>query len=47
MTLQTLPEKVGVSRQTVIALQACDRISSLTLALRIAQSFGVAVGEVF
>jgi putative transcriptional regulator len=47
MTQQHLAEKVGVTRQTIIAIEA-DRYSpSLALAFRIARTFGVTVEEVF
>jgi putative transcriptional regulator len=47
MTQQQLAEKVGVTRQTIIAIEA-DRYSpSLGLAFRIARTFGVTVEEVF
>lgn len=47
MTQQQLAEKAGVSRQTVIAVEAGKYSPSLELAFRIAQVFGVAIGEVF
>ena len=47
MTQQQLAEKAGVTRQTIIAIEA-DRYSpSLTLAFRIARTFGVSVEDVF
>ena len=47
MTQLDLAEKAGVSRQTIIALEA-DRYSpSLELAFKIAQVFGVPLTEVF
>ena len=47
MTQQQLAEKVRVTRQTIIAIEA-DRYSpSLTLAFRIARTFGVSVEDVF
>ena len=47
MTQQQLAEKVGVARQTIIAIEA-DRYSpSLALAFRIARTFGGSVEDVF
>ena len=47
MTQQQLAEKVGVTRQTIIAIEA-DRYSpSLALAFRIARTFGGSVEDVF
>ena len=47
MTQQELAEKAGVSRQTIIAVEAGKYSPSLELAFRIAQAFGVQIGEVF
>jgi putative transcriptional regulator len=47
MTQLDLAEKVGCSRQTIIALEAGKYTPSLELAFRIALAFGVPVGEVF
>jgi putative transcriptional regulator len=47
MTQQTLAEKAGVSRQTIIALEAGKYFPSLELAFRIAMAFGKQIGEVF
>jgi len=47
MTQQKLAEKVGVSRQTIIAIEADKYSPSLDLAFRIAQAFDVSIGEVF
>lgn len=47
MTQQQLAEKVGASRQTIIAIEAGKYSPSLELAFRIANAFGVAIGEVF
>jgi putative transcriptional regulator len=47
MTQQALAEQVGVTRQTVIAIEN-DRYSpSLEVAFRIAKAFGVGLEEVF
>ncbi len=47
MTQQALAEKVGVTRQTIIALEAGKYIPSLLLAFRLASAFGVRVEDVF
>ena len=47
MTQQQLAEKVGASRQTIIAVEAGKYTPSLELAFRIADAFGVTIGEVF
>ena len=47
MTQQQLAEKAGVSRQTIIAVEAGKYSPSLELAFRIADVFGVKIGEVF
>ena len=47
MTQQQLAEKVGVTRQTIIAMEQDKYSPSLELAFRIAQAFEVPLGEVF
>ncbi len=47
MTQQQLAEKVGASRQTIVAIEAGKYSPSLELAFRIADAFGVKIGEVF
>ena len=47
MTQQDLAEKAGVSRQTIIAIEAGKYSPSLELAFRIADVFDVKIGEVF
>ena len=47
MTQQELADKAGVTRQTIIALEANRYVPSLVLALRIARAFGVGVDDVF
>jgi putative transcriptional regulator len=47
MTQQMLAEKAGVSRQTIIAVEAGKYSPSLELAFRIAEAFGVPITEVF
>ena len=47
MTQLELAEKAGVSRQTIVALEAGKYTPSLELAFRIADVFGVPINEVF
>lgn len=47
MTQQTLAEKVGVTRQTIIAIEQGNYTPSLTLAIKIARVFNRTVEEVF
>jgi putative transcriptional regulator len=47
MTQEQLAEKVGVTRQTIIAIEGGKYAPSLELAFRIALAFGVPLGEVF
>ena len=47
MTQQELAEKAGVSRQTILSVEAGKYSPSLELAFRIADAFGVPIGEVF
>lgn len=47
MTQQALAEKVGVTRQTIIALEAGKYVPSLLLAFQLASAFGVRVEDVF
>jgi len=47
MTQQELAEKVGVTRQTVIAIEGDKYSPSLEVAFRIARAFGVPLEEVF
>lgn len=47
MTQETLAQKSGVTRQTIIALEAGKYVPSLALAMRIARVFGKGVDEVF
>ncbi len=47
MTQQQLGEKVGVTRQTIIAIEAGKYSPSLPLAFRIARAFGATVEDVF
>nr|WP_246191815.1 helix-turn-helix transcriptional regulator [Pseudoxanthomonas gei] len=47
MTQEALAQACGVTRQTIIALEAGKYSPSLELAFRIARVFGVGVAEVF
>ena len=47
MTQQELAERVGVTRQTVIAIEGNKYSPSLEVAFRIARVFGVALEQVF
>jgi putative transcriptional regulator len=47
MTQQRLADRVGVTRQTIIALEARRYAPSLELAFRIAAAFGKPLEEVF
>jgi putative transcriptional regulator len=47
MTQQALAERAGVTRQTIIALEAGKYVPSLLLAFRLARVFGVGIEGVF
>ena len=47
MTQQQLANKVGVTRQTIIATEQGRYAPSLSLAIKIARAFGKQVEEVF
>ena len=47
MTQQHLADKVSVTRQTIIAIEAGKYAPSLPLAFRIARTFNTSVEEVF
>jgi putative transcriptional regulator len=47
MTQEQLADLAGVTRQTIIALEANKYVPSLLLAFRIAAAFGVTIEEVF
>jgi len=47
MTQEELANKVGCTRQTIIAVEAGKYVPSLSLAFRIARVFGVPVEDVF
>jgi putative transcriptional regulator len=46
-TQEELAEKIGVSRQTVIAIEKGNYTPSVLLALRIADTFHMSVEEIF
>jgi putative transcriptional regulator len=47
MTQEQLAQRVGVTRQTIIALESGKYVPSLLLAFKIASTFGVKVEGVF
>jgi len=47
MTQQELADKVGVTRQTIIATEAGKYAPSLPLAFKIARTFAVPIEQVF
>jgi putative transcriptional regulator len=47
MTQEELANKVGCTRQTVIALEQNKYVPSIELAFRVAKAFGVPIEEVF
>ena len=47
MTQQQLADKVGVTRQTIIATEAGKYAPSMPLAFKIARTFGVPIEAVF
>ena len=47
MTQQQLADKAGVTRQTIIAIEAAKYAPSLPLAFKIAQTFGISIEDVF
>ena len=47
MTQQQLADRIGMTRQTIAAIEACKYSPSLEAAFRIARVFGVGVEEVF
>jgi len=47
MTQQELADKVGVTRQTILAIEAGKYAPSLPLAFRIARAFHTTVEDVF
>lgn len=47
MTQQDLAERVGVTRQTIVAIEKGNYSPSVALALRLAAVFGVKVEDIF
>lgn len=47
ITQEELAKSVGVSRQTIIAIESGKYTASLVLAWKISQFFGLAIEEVF
>lgn len=47
MTQQSLADAVGVTRQTIVAMETGTYTPSLALAIRIARVFGCSVEDVF
>ena len=47
MTQQQLADKVGVTRQTIIAIESSKYAPSLPLAFRLAQTFNVKIEDIF
>jgi len=47
ITQQQLADKVGVTRQTIIAIESGKYAPSLPLAFRIARTFSVSIEQVF
>ena len=47
MTQQQLAEAVGVSRQTINAIESCKYVPSAVLAMKIARTFGKPVASIF
>ena len=47
MTQEELATRVGVTRQTIIAIEGGKYAPSLPLAIRIARTFGVPIEQVF
>ena len=47
MTQEELGKRIGVTRQTILALEAGGYVPSLALGFRIARTFGHTIEEVF
>ena len=47
MTQEELANKIGCTRQTIIALEQNKYVPSIELAFRVAKAFGVPLEEVF
>ena len=44
---ETLANAIGVSRQTILAIEGGDYAPSVTLALKLAKYFGISLEKVF
>jgi putative transcriptional regulator len=47
LTQEDLGQKIGVTRQTILAIEKGKYIPSLDLGFKIARYFGVAIDEIF
>jgi len=47
LTQQDLAERIGVSRQTINAMEAAKYVPSTVLALKLSKLFGKPVNEIF
>lgn len=47
MTQEDLADKVGVSRQTIIAIESSRYLPSITLAFKLAKLFKVTIEDIF
>jgi putative transcriptional regulator len=47
MSQQELADRVGVTRQTILSIEKGKYSPTITLALRLAETFGVAVEDLF
>lgn len=47
LTQQQLADRVGVTRQTIIAIEAGKYSPSLPLAFKLARTFGISIEQVF
>ncbi|MHC4116669.1 MAG: helix-turn-helix transcriptional regulator [Planctomycetota bacterium] len=47
MTQQQLADRVGVTRQTIIAIESGKYAPSLPLAFKLARAFGVSMEDIF
>ncbi|MCB6178750.1 helix-turn-helix transcriptional regulator [Rhodobacter sp. Har01] len=47
MTQKDLADRVGVTRQTILAIEGAKYFPTLDLAFRIARAFGLGLDEVF
>ncbi|KOS07147.1 XRE family transcriptional regulator [Flavobacterium akiainvivens] len=47
LTQQELAERIGVSRQTINAMEAAKYVPSTVLALKLSELFGKPVNEIF